>query len=250
MGLSDRSDDRVQSYSTGMRQRLGIAATLLGKPHLLILDEPTAGLDPAGEELLLEILESQGEVHRCLLARHQGRINQSADEAGIDVLLVGDSLAMVVQGHETTLSATMDQMVYHAEMVGRAVKQALVVVDMPFPSYHLGVFAAIGDRHHEEIVHGYDPVSGLKTIIAIHSTALGPALGGTRFYPYEHESEALEDVLRLSRGMTMKAASAGLDLGGGKAVIIDPLRHVQHYLDLAAVFGARGDGRGPELATT
>jgi len=84
----------------------------------------------------------------------------------------------------------------------------------------LGVFDAIGDRGHEEIVYGYDPISGLKTIIAIHSTALGPALGGTRFYPYESEADALEDVLRLSEGMTFKAAAAGLDLGGGKAVII------------------------------
>ncbi len=65
--------------------------------------------------------------------------------------------------------------------------------------------------------------SGLKTIIAIHSTALGPALGGTRFFPYETEDDALEDVLRLSKGMSLKAAAAGLDLGGGKAVIIgDP----------------------------
>jgi leucine dehydrogenase len=69
-------------------------------------------------------------------------------------------------------------------------------------------------------VYGFDPESGLKTIMAIHSTALGPALGGTRFYPYGSEAEALEDVLRLSRGMTLKAAAAGLDLGGGKAVIM------------------------------
>ena len=84
----------------------------------------------------------------------------------------------------------------------------------------MGVFDAIGDRGHEEVVYGFDPESGLQTIIAIHSTALGPALGGTRFYPYGSENEALEDVLRLSKGMTLTAASAGLDLGGGKAVII------------------------------
>jgi leucine dehydrogenase len=87
----------------------------------------------------------------------------------------------------------------------------------------LGVFDAVASEGHEQIVYGYDPVSGLKTIIAIHSTALGPALGGTRFFPYESESDALEDVLRLSKGMTYKAAAAGLNLGGGKAVIIgDP----------------------------
>jgi valine dehydrogenase (NAD+) len=76
---------------------------------------------------------------------------------------------------------------------------------------------------HEQVVYGNDPASGLRCIIAIHSTALGPGLGGTRFYPYETEEEALRDVLRLSRAMTFKAACAGLDLGGGKAVIIgDP----------------------------
>jgi leucine dehydrogenase len=91
----------------------------------------------------------------------------------------------------------------------------------------LSVFDAIGDRSHGEIVFGNDPVSGLKCIIAIHSTALGPALGGTRFYPYETEPEALEDVLRLSRGMTFKAAAAGLDLGGGKAVIIGDHRKLK-----------------------
>jgi leucine dehydrogenase len=88
----------------------------------------------------------------------------------------------------------------------------------------LVVFDEVARDGHEQVVYGYDKVSGLETIIAIHSTALGPALGGTRFFPYQSEDEALEDVLRLSRGMTYKAAAAGLDLGGGKAVIIgDPV---------------------------
>jgi leucine dehydrogenase len=92
----------------------------------------------------------------------------------------------------------------------------------------LGVFEAMGivgsgDAEHEEVLFATDPVSGLKTIIAIHSTALGPALGGTRFFAYTDETAALMDVLRLSRAMSYKAAAAGLDLGGGKAVIIgDP----------------------------
>jgi leucine dehydrogenase len=87
----------------------------------------------------------------------------------------------------------------------------------------LVVFDEVAREGHEQVLYGYDKVSGLKTIIAIHSTALGPALGGTRFFPYQTEEEALEDVLRLSRGMTYKAAAAGLDLGGGKGVIIgDP----------------------------
>jgi valine dehydrogenase (NAD+) len=76
---------------------------------------------------------------------------------------------------------------------------------------------------HEQVVFCNDPASGLRAIIAIYSTALGPALGGTRFYPYASEADALADVLNLSRAMAYKAACAGLDLGGGKAVIIgDP----------------------------
>ncbi|MBA2528415.1 MAG: Glu/Leu/Phe/Val dehydrogenase [Euzebyales bacterium] len=76
---------------------------------------------------------------------------------------------------------------------------------------------------HEQVVFGNDSETGLRCIVAIYSTALGPALGGTRFYPYATESEALVDVLRLSKAMAYKAACAGLDLGGGKAVIIgDP----------------------------
>ena len=76
---------------------------------------------------------------------------------------------------------------------------------------------------HEQVVFANDPATGLKAIVAIHSTALGPALGGTRFYPYSSTADAVQDVLNLSRGMSYKAALAGLDLGGGKAVIIgDP----------------------------
>ena len=76
---------------------------------------------------------------------------------------------------------------------------------------------------HEQVVFCQDPASGLRAIIAIYSTALGPALGGTRFYPYASEEAALDDVLNLSKAMAYKAAVTGLDLGGGKAVILgDP----------------------------
>lgn len=76
---------------------------------------------------------------------------------------------------------------------------------------------------HEQVVYAHDSATGLRAIVAIHSTALGPALGGTRFHPYPSTDAALRDVLDLSRGMSYKAALAGLDLGGGKAVIIgDP----------------------------
>jgi len=86
----------------------------------------------------------------------------------------------------------------------------------------MGVFASTEDPDssgHEQVVFCQDKQSGLKAIIGIYSTALGPALGGTRFYPYASEADALRDVLELSRGMAYKNALAGLDLGGGKAVI-------------------------------
>jgi valine dehydrogenase (NAD+) len=79
------------------------------------------------------------------------------------------------------------------------------------------------DSGHEQVVVCHDAASGLRAIIAIHSTALGPALGGTRFYPYPDADAAMTDALHLSKGMTYKNALAGLDHGGGKAVIIgDP----------------------------
>jgi len=79
---------------------------------------------------------------------------------------------------------------------------------------------------HEQIVFCQDPQTGLRAIIAIYSTALGPALGGTRFFPYPTEEAALADALNLSRAMAYKNALADLDLGGGKAVIIgDPAKH-------------------------
>lgn len=84
----------------------------------------------------------------------------------------------------------------------------------------MSVFADdLHTNNHEQVVFCQDPTNGLRAIIAIYSTALGPALGGTRFYPYPTESDALADVLNLSRGMAYKNALAGLDHGGGKAVI-------------------------------
>ncbi|MFD4880177.1 Leu/Phe/Val dehydrogenase [Streptomyces sp. NPDC058420] len=87
---------------------------------------------------------------------------------------------------------------------------------------------------HEQVVLCQDRASGLKAVIAIHNTALGPALGGTRFYPYASEEDAVADALNLARGMSYKNAMAGLDHGGGKAVIIgDPERDKTEELLLA-----------------
>lgn len=82
------------------------------------------------------------------------------------------------------------------------------------------LFQAMSEHEHEQVAFCYEPAAGYKGIIAIHDTTLGPALGGTRFWNYTSEEEAVRDALRLARGMTYKAAVAGLNLGGGKSVII------------------------------
>ncbi len=87
----------------------------------------------------------------------------------------------------------------------------------------MDVFEQLSDMGHERVVYCSNPEVGLRAIIAVHSTVLGPGLGGVRMWPFKDPQDALKDVLRLSRGMTYKAAAAGLNLGGGKAVILgDP----------------------------
>ncbi len=98
----------------------------------------------------------------------------------------------------------------------------------------MSVFSRPDFDNHEEVVFHHDRASGLKAIIAVHNRNLGPALGGCRMWPYESDDEAIDDVLRLSKGMTYKAAMAGLDFGGGKSVIIgDPHRDKNDALVLA-----------------
>lgn len=93
---------------------------------------------------------------------------------------------------------------------------------------------------HEDVIFVRDKATGLYAIIAVHDTTLGPALGGCRVWPYRHPSEALNDALRLSRGMTYKNALAGLDLGGGKAVIIADAR-TEKSTEMMEAFGAHVD---------
>ena len=90
-----------------------------------------------------------------------------------------------------------------------------------------GVFSTLSQLGHEQLVFCHDEATGLKAMIGIHNTTLGPALGGTRMWNYATEQEAITDVLRLSRGMTFKAAISGLNLGGGKAVIIGDARKMK-----------------------
>jgi valine dehydrogenase (NAD+) len=108
---------------------------------------------------------------------------------------------------------------------GRTLNGAKALDPKGVPSVSQSLFGGLGhpDARHEQVAFCQDPDSGLAAIIAIYSTSLGPALGGTRFYPYPSTEAALADVLALSRAMAYKNALAGLDHGGGKAVILgDP----------------------------
>src|SRR5215217_9107300 len=98
------------------------------------------------------------------------------------------------------------------------------------------LFAQMRTMGHEQVLLSHDPSCGYLGIVAIHDTTLGPALGGTRFWKYGSTDEAITDALRLSRGMTYKSAVAGINLGGGKSVIIGDNRRT----DREALFRAHG----------
>lgn len=100
----------------------------------------------------------------------------------------------------------------------------------------MGVFHDLENYGHEQVTFFHDKETGLKAIIGVHSTVLGPSLGGCRMWKYTDEQAALRDVLRLSRGMTYKAAVAGLKLGGGKAVVMADAR-TEKTPELLAAFG-------------
>ena len=113
-------------------------------------DKETNGIMPDGNESRIQRMTvprfmemKRGDKKISMLTAYDYAMAQLIDEAGVEGILVGDSLGMVVQGHENTIPVTLDQMIYHAEMVGRAVRRSLLVVDLPFPTYHLGVERAV-----------------------------------------------------------------------------------------------------------
>lgn len=112
----------------------------------------------------------------------------------------------------------------------------------------MGFFDAPALNNHEQVVFASDNETGLKAIIAIHNTSLGPALGGCRVWNYEDEEAALRDVLRLSEGMTYKSALAGLNLGGGKSVILGRVRDIGNEAAFRA-FGRMIDSLGGRYVT-
>lgn len=149
---------------------------------------------------------------------------QVLDEAGIDVLLVGDSVAMVVQGHGTTLPVTMDQMIYHAEMVGRAARRAMVVVDLPFPEGQLEIARSVEaaarvlketDCHAVKLEGGADQARRIETIV----TAGIPVMAHVGLRP---QNVHVEGGYRVQRDKSQLVADAeAAEQAGAFAVLIE-----------------------------
>ncbi len=120
----------------------------------------------------------------------------------------------------------------------------------------MGVFERMAEHGHEQVIFCYDRTTGMKAIIAIHNTTLGPARGGTRFKAYQTEEEALDDVMRLASGMTYKFAHTDMPRGGGKAVVLADPSNPTDKPTLLRVFGrfvqllAGRFGTGPDLGTS
>ena len=136
------------------------------------------------------------------------------DAAGIEGILIGDTLSMVVQGHANTLPATLDQMIYHAEMVGRAVRNALVVVDMPFPSFHLGVHRAIENAAQ---ILKETRCQAVKLEGGVQQAAVIEALVGAGIPVMAHCGLRPQNIRQLGgfRVQSRRAASVGRRPGGG-----------------------------------
>ncbi len=174
------------------------------------------------------------------------------DEAGIDILLVGDSLAMVVGGHETTLPVTMDQMIYHAEMVGRAAQRAMVVVDLPFPDGQLSIERSIlcGARvlkethcHAVKLEGGAEQAERIQAMV----TAGIPVMAHVGLRPQNVFVEGGYRVQRNEKALVADAVAA--ESAGAFAVLIECVpQSVAAAINAAVTVPTIGIGAGP--ATT
>jgi len=184
-----------------------------------------------------------------LVTAYDYSLARLVDEAGVEGVLVGDSMSMVIQGHENTLPVTLDEMIYHAEMVGRAVDHALVIVDMPFPSYHLGIHKAIENAGRilketrcqaVKLEGGADQAETIAALVSagipvMAHCGLGPQsihqLGG---YPVQRDEVALLDDAR-----------AATEAGAFAMVLECVPQGVAHKITKEVAIPTIGIGAGP-----
>ncbi len=171
------------------------------------------------------------------------------DEAGIDVLLVGDSLAMVVQGHETTLAVTLDQMIYHAEMVGRAARRAMVIVDLPFPEGQLSIERTLVSSARilkETMCHGVKLEGGAEQAerIAALATAGIPVMAHVGLRPQNIHVDGGYAVQRDESKLVADAQAA--ERAGAFAVLIECVpSSIAKSITLSIAIPTIGIGAGP-----
>ncbi len=175
---------------------------------------------------------------------------QLVDGAGVEGVLVGDSMSMVVQGHENTLPVTLDEMIYHAEMVGRAVRHALVVVDMPFPSYHLGRHKAIENAGRIlketrcQAVKLEGGAEQAETIAALVSAGI-PVMAHCGLRPQNVHQLGGYRVQR-DEGALMNDAQAAVAAGAFAMVLECIPAEIAHTITQAVAIPTIGIGAGPD----
>jgi 3-methyl-2-oxobutanoate hydroxymethyltransferase len=172
------------------------------------------------------------------------------DEAGVEGILVGDTVGMVVQGRDSTLPVTLDQMIYHAEMVGRAAQQALVIVDLPFPSFHLGTYRAIEDagrvlkETHCQAVKLEGGVDQAETIAALVGAGI-PVMGHVGLRP---QSIHTLGGYRVQRDVEQLLADArAVEAAGAFSVVLECIpRDAAKQVTAALKIPTIGIGAGAE----
>jgi 3-methyl-2-oxobutanoate hydroxymethyltransferase len=172
------------------------------------------------------------------------------DAAGVEGILVGDSMSMVVQGHDSTLPVTLDEMIYHAEMVGRAVEHALVIVDMPFPSFHLGTYKAIenaGRILKESRCQAVKLESGVEqaeTIAALVSAGI-PVMAHTGLRPQSVHALGGYKVQRDEEELFADARAA--EKAGAFAIVLECIpRGIARKITAEVSIPTIGIGAGPD----
>jgi 3-methyl-2-oxobutanoate hydroxymethyltransferase len=181
------------------------------------------------------------------------------DDAGVEGILVGDTVGMVVQGRDSTLPVTLDQMIYHAEMVGRAARQALVIVDLPFPSFHLGTYRAIEDagrvlkETHCQAVKLEGGVDQAETIAALVGAGI-PVMGHVGLRP---QSVHTLGGYRVQRDVEQLLADArAVEAAGAFSVVLeciprDAAKEVTAALKIPTIgIGAGADCDGQVLVSS
>jgi 3-methyl-2-oxobutanoate hydroxymethyltransferase len=177
-------------------------------------------------------------------------IARLADAAGVEGILVGDSLSMVVQGHESTLPVTLDEMIYHAEMVGRAVEHALIVVDLPFPTFHLGRYKTIEaagrilKETRAQAVKLEGGVEQAETIAALVEAGI-PVMGHIGLRPQSVHTQGGYRVQRDAERLLADAKAA--ESAGAFAVVLECVpREIARTVTAALKIPTIGIGAGPE----